>query len=183
MGCVRRCRGPARIPDLVPCASAGVAVSAVRFRYVAALIVALVLLFACMGCTTTPGVFPREHGSRVAEKVWLALDAVDTMQTVQIARNPRCFREADPLAARMYGTDTPKPRTVLVTNIVLALVHSSVSRWFDDGYARAEARQDDSAGPWAVGRIAWHTVSILSTGSAVAHNFSLGIGPTSARCP
>lgn len=156
--------------------------TAVRFRFIAALIVVLLLLFLC-GCTTTPGVFPREHGSRVAEKVWLTLDAVDTMQTVQIARNPTCFREANPVAATMYGSEHPSARTVAVTNVVLALVHSSVSRWFDDGVARAQARHDDSVGPWYVGRIAWHTVSILGTGAAVAGNFSKGIGPTSARCP
>lgn len=180
----RTCNGHGAegVPDFVPCHSAGVAVNAFRFRYVAALAVVL-LLFICTGCTTTPGMFPREHGSRVAEKVWLTLDAVDTMQTIQIARNPSCFREANPLAARLYGSDQPKPRTVMVTNVVLALVHSSVSRWFDDGVARAQARDDDSVGPWAVGRIAWHTVSILGTGAAVASNFSQGIGPTSARCP
>jgi hypothetical protein len=155
--------------------------SMLRFRFVIALVLALLFLL-CAGCTTTPGVFPREHGSRVAEKVWLTLDAVDTMQTVQIARNPSCFREANPIASTLYGSDHPSTRTVAVTNIVLALVHSSVSRWFDEGYARAEMRQDDSAGPWAVGRIAWHTVSILGTGAAVANNFSRGIGPTGATC-
>jgi len=154
----------------------------VRYRYIAALVVAIGLLFLC-GCTTTPGAFPRDYGSRVAEKVWLTLDAVDTMQTVQIARNPSCFREADPFAARLYGSEHPDASRVVLTNVVLALVHSSVSRWFDDGYARAEAREDGNPGPWAVGRIAWHAVSIVGTGAAVANNFSRGIGPTSARCP
>lgn len=182
MGRVRGCHGAPRIPDLGARHSAGVAVSAVRFRYVALLVLALLLLYTCSGCTTTPGVFPREHGSRVAEKIWLTLDTVDTLQTVQIARNPTCYREANPLAATVYGGDHPKAGTVAVANVILAFVHSSVSRWFDDGYARAEARQDDSAGPWAVGRIAWHTVSILGTGAAVANNFSRGIGPTGATC-
>lgn len=159
----------------------------VRFRYVAALIVVL-LLFMCSGCTVLEpvapvGMFPREHGSRVAEGTWQALHMVDTMQTVQIARHPQCYREANPLAAKVYGTEHPSPQRVMITNLALGLVHSRVSRWLDDGVARAQARDDGLVGPWAVGRIAWHTVSILGTSAAVANNFSQGLTPTSARCP
>lgn len=151
----------------------------VRYRYIVALVLALVLLMTCTGCAT----MPTDPGSRKAEAAWQLLDAIDTAQTVQIARNPTCFREANPAAAFLYGSDQPKPQRVLVTNLALMLVHSSVSRWFDDGYARAVASEDGSPGPWAVGRIAWHAVSILGTGAAVSNNFSRGIGPTSARCP
>lgn len=157
----------------------------VRFRFVVLLALALILFFALSGCATVePGrMFPREHGSRVAEKTWLALDAIDTMQTVQIARNPSCFREANPLAASLYGDDHPQAGRVVSTNVVLALVHSKVSRWFDDHVALAASRGDDSVGPWYVGRIAWHAVSIVGTGAAVASNFNQHIGATSARCP
>lgn len=151
----------------------------VRYRYIGALVLALVLL-ACSGCANT---FPRDHGSRVAEKTWLVLHAVDTAQTVQIARHPQCFREANPAAAFVYGSDQPKAQRVLLTNLALGLVHTRVSRWFDDGYERARLRENGTPGPWAVGRIMWHTVSIVGTGAAVANNFSQGIGVTSARCP
>lgn len=157
----------------------------IRLRFLVALILALLLLIMLGGCATVePGrMFPREHGSRVAEKVWLALDTVDTMQTVQIAKHPQCFREANPVAASIYGSEHPKAGRVVLTNVVLALVHSRVSRWFDDGVSRARLRDDDSVGPWYVGRIAWHAVSIAGTSAAVADNFSQGIGPTSVRCP
>lgn len=146
--------------------------------------IALLVLIALSGCTTAkpPDVFPWEHGSRVAEGTWIALHTIDTLQTVQIAKHPQCYREANPIAAAIYGTDHPSASRVAITNVALMFVHSGVSRWFDDGVERARARGDDSVGPWYVGRIAWHAVSILGTGSAVANNFNIGLGPTSARC-
>lgn len=157
----------------------------VRFRFVLALGLVILLALFVGGCATVePGrMFPREHGSRVAEKTWLALDTIDTMQTVQIARNPSCFREANPVAASLYGSDHPSGGRVVLTNALLGLVHSKVSRWFDDRVAIARVRDDDSVGPWYVGRIAWHAVSLVGTSAAVANNFSQGINPTSARCP
>jgi hypothetical protein len=149
----------------------------------------VVLLFAlCSGCTVFEpiapvGMFPREQSTRTAETVWQGLHAIDTAQTVQIARHPQCYREANPLAAKVYGTEHPSPSRVMLTNVALGLVHARVSRWFDDGVERAQLRADDSVGPWAVGRIAWHAVSILGTSGAVANNFSQGLTPTSARCP
>lgn len=149
----------------------------VRWRFIIALVIVSLLAFLT-GCAA----YPIDKGSRRAEAAWELLDTVDTMQTVQIARHPACFREANPAAAFLYGGSQPPPQRVLLTNMALMLVHSSVSRWFDDRYTHAEARDDGSAGPWAFGRIVWHTVSIVGTGAAVANNFSRGIGPTSARC-
>lgn len=156
----------------------------VRFRFILALVLALVLL-ALTGCATVPpsGVFPREQGSRAAESTWLALHAVDTLQTVQIAKHPECFRESNPIAAGVYGTDHPSAGRVAVTNVALAFVHSVVSRWLDDNVAESEATHDGNVGGWYVGRIVWHGLSIGGTGGAVAGNFSLGLTPTSARCP
>lgn len=156
----------------------------VRARFIAFLILALLLLFTTGCATVAPdGLFPREHGSRVAEKTWLTLHAVDTMQTVQIARRPECYRESNPFASAVYGSDTPSESRVLVTNVALAFVHSAVSRWFDDNVAASQLADDGNVGGWYVGRIAWHTVSLLGTGGAVIGNFSIGLTPTSARCP
>ena len=156
----------------------------VRPRFIVALILALVVLFLSGCAAIAPvGMFPREQGSRVAEGSWLVLHSIDTAQTVQIARNPTCHREADPLAARVYGSEHPSESRVLLTNVLLAAVHSSVSRWFDDHVADARARDDDSVGPWYVDRVAWYTVSLLGSGASVANNFGRGLTPTSAGCP
>lgn len=156
----------------------------VRPRFLIALLIAISLMLVVSGCATVdPGrMFPSEHSSRIAEGAWLALDAIDTAQTVQIARNPTCYREANPVAASLYGDDHPEAGRVALTNVVLALVHSRVSRWLDDHVAYATSHEEN-AGPWYVGRIAWHVVSIAGTGAAVANNFNRGLTPTSARCP
>jgi len=138
---------------------------------------ASVLLFVC--CLPGCAEFPREQGTRRLETTWLALDAVDTAQTMQIAKHPECYSERDPLARAMYGTDHPTPQRVLVTNVLLGLLHPVVSRWLDDGYENAD---DDTVALWAIGRGGWHAFSLLGTGTAVLGNFSIGLTPTSANC-
>jgi hypothetical protein len=136
------------------------------------------------GCAVLPIPFNPQNeqtNSNTAEGAWLVLDAVDTLQTVQIAKHPACYREADPIAAKLYGSDHPNVGRVIGTNLILALGHTMVTSWLDDEVARHEMLNDDSVGPWYVGRVVWHVVLIVGTGSAVAGNHSLGLGLTSAN--
>lgn len=139
-------------------------------------------------CLTACSDFPRplaplhdDYNSDTAELSWLALDAIDTSQTIQIARHPKCYREADPMAARMYGSDHPNVGTVVALNLALAFGHSVVTSWLDDKVATHEMANDGSVGPWYVGRIIWHVVGIVGTGAAVAGNFGIGLTPMGAR--
>lgn len=136
---------------------------------------------AMTGCAAFP-TFPTNDGSRAAETAWLALDAIDTAQTVQFTRHPACYHEADPFAARLYGSSTPPPGRVLAVNTVLALVHPAVSRWFDDHAEAAYEADDDTVGLWYVGRGLWHLISIAASAKSVANNFGHGITPFGARC-
>lgn len=153
-------------------------------RLVVGAVLALLLLLQLTGCASMePGrMFPREQSSRVAESVWLGLHTVDTMQTVQIARNPQCFWEDNKVAAAIYGTKHPDDDRVMLTNVLLGFVHSRVSRWFDDGVDRSFSAEDGNEGLWYVGRIAWHAVSIGASAAAVSNNYRRGIGPTGTGC-
>jgi hypothetical protein len=155
-----------------------------RLRFVVALFLALVLFGLCGCASIAPiGMFPREQGTRAAEGVWLSLHTVDTLQTVQIARNPQCFYEADPLAVGIYGSQHPNESRVLLTNVVLGAIHPVVSRWFDEHVEQSYNDDTETANLWAMGRIGWHAISIIGTGVSVANNFRRGIGPFSTRCP
>lgn len=143
----------------------------------------LVAILILLGLTTGCSVLPTDRGSRYAEGAWQTLHAIDTMQTYQIAKNPHCFREANGMAAALYGSDRPKPERVLLVNIAGSLVHAQVSRWLDDRTDAAFANESDTRGVWAVGRIAYHTVSLLWSASAVANNYELGLRPGGATCP
>lgn len=139
-------------------------------------------------CLSACADFPRplaplhdSYNSDTAELSWLALDAIDTAQTVQIARHPKCYREADSMAARMYGSDHPDVGKVVAINLALAFTHTVVTSWLDDKVAEHDMLNDGSVGPWYVGRIVWHVFSIVGSGAAVAGNFGIGLTPTSAR--
>lgn len=143
-------------------------------------VLAMVLfLISTAGCSS---MLPTDPASRRAETAWQLLHTMDTMQTIQIAKNPSCFREANGIAAALYGSDHPSSGRVAAVNIAGSLLHMRVSRWFDDHADEANANETDTRGLWNVGRITWHTVGILWSGSAVAGNYSLGLSPTGAKC-
>lgn len=122
--------------------------------------------------------------TRGAELTWLALHAVDTAQTVTIAKSPDCLYEKNPLAVAVYGTKHPSVARVLVTNTVMAGVHYTVSGWWDRHVAAADADiENDNAALWHMGRFAWYAASFVGSGSAVVNNVRVGIKPLStARC-
>lgn len=113
-----------------------------------------------------------QYNSNYAEGGFLVLATVDTLQTMHIRQGTSCDHEADPVAAALYGSRYPKPGRVLLTNLALITVHTMVTSWLDDKVA--EHAHDDSAGPWYVGRIAWHGVSLFVEGAAVVSNHSRG---------
>lgn len=120
--------------------------------------------------------------SNYAEGAFLVLDTVDTLQTINIAKHPNCWREADPFAAKIYGTDHPKVGEVIAINVALMLAHTMVAAWLDDEVAAHDKANDGSVGPWYVGRVVFHTVSILGSGAAVLNNKHLGISPWGGGC-
>lgn len=109
--------------------------------------------------------------TRNVEYTWLAMDAVDTAQTVRIARNPSCLREANPLAASVYGGDHPTPGRVIATNAVLAYAHYEIGAWIDKRTEAAAIDPDDTSyNGWYLFRSAWHGFALIGTGYAVLHN-------------
>lgn len=135
------------------------------------------------GCAALPAFMqPTNEISQDAESTWLALDAVDTLQTVQIAKHPNCWHEADGIAAKLYGGDHPSIGAVVGINVVLAAAHTMVAAWLDrevDKHMAADAATPglDSVGPWYSARIVFHTVSLGGTGYAVMQNSFNGIRP------
>lgn len=93
------------------------------------------------------------------ERAWTAIDAVDTVQTAHMKRGTSCDHEGDPVAAHIYGGVNPPPGRVYAVNIVLALVHASVSNWLDREVAKHADADDGSVGPWYVGRVVWYAAS------------------------
>lgn len=129
-----------------------------------ALLLAVLILTGCAG--------PRfaTTAARDAEAAWLGLHALDTLQTMQIARYPACLHESNPLAAALYGSKHPSTERVVITNVLLGTAHVYASAWLD---RQAEAR----GGPWRAARFGAQVLSIGGTGLAVGNNFARGVKP------
>lgn len=140
----------------------------------------LAVVLALSGCA----IYPTDAGSQAAETTWQVLDVIDTAQTAQLVRHPKCFYEADPMARAIYGNRNPSATKVVAVNLLLMPLHARVSRWFDDHADQAYADDADSTELWALGRFAWHALSLTWTAGSVARNYmNLGVTPFSARCP
>ncbi len=119
---------------------------------------------------------------RNTEYTWLGIHAIDTAQTITIARSPTCLREANPAAARIYGSDYPDQGRVLATNILLGYAHYRIGGWIDQRTEAALLDPDNnSASGWYLFRGVWHGLAIIGTGYAVLHNAQANVGPFSAR--
>jgi hypothetical protein len=155
-----------------------------RWPFRLAFVLVCILGYFCLpGCAMLPIPFQpanEQYNSNMAEGAWLVIDGIDTAQTMHLHRDrdPQtrvtCNREADPLAVKLYGSQYPSPSRVLLTNIALATVHTMVTSWLDDKVAEHDKLDDGSVGPWYVGRIAWHTVSLVYSGASVINNMKQG---------
>ncbi len=120
---------------------------------------------AIIACLLLTGCYTLRAPSST-ESAWLALHAIDTAQTITIARSPTCLHEKDPLAQLVYGTRHPSVKRVLVTNLIGAAVHWAASGWLE------------RKGPeWL--HSSYLTVSVGYSGSAIGNNLVRGIRPFS----
>lgn len=139
----------------------------------------LMILAACIALCGCAG--PRlgfaTYEARNAELMWQAMHALDTAQTVSIAKSPACLYEKAPLAQMVYGTKHPSVERVLITNTAGAALHWTAGAWLDRATERSFAREGDNRGMLYAARIAYYGLSFMGTGTAVIGNVQLGIKP------
>lgn len=120
-------------------------------------------------------------GARNAQLGMTAVMALDTAQTITIARNPDCLYEGNQLAAKIFGDDTPSTSRVLITNAVYIATHWMLGSWLDRkaetiDFSDLENDQSRRRG-WRIARGIYQALTIVGHGAAVANNFNQGIGP------
>lgn len=112
-----------------------------------------------------------------------ALMAVDTAQTVTIAKNPMYLYEGNPLAAKIYGTETPSPKQVVLTNAVYMTGHWMLGSYLDRNAERSVdlslTAEEDLARKkrFRIMRAIYQGLTILGHGAAVGNNYNQGIRP------
>lgn len=109
------------------------------------------------------------------EIAWQSLHAVDTYQTMNIARNPDCFREADPLTRAIVG-EHPSTGEVAAVMVAYSLGHWYVSRYLDRKVDESSAT-DANRGTLYVLRAAWIVGGLFGKAVVVGRNNALGLGP------
>lgn len=145
------------------------------------LAIALLLGLNLSGCSTLELIAPYQNDTtRNVERTWLVMHAIDTAQTVTIARSPECLIEANPIAAKLYGSEHPSAERVIATNVLLGYLHYRIGGWIDKKTEEAILDpKSESVGAWYTTRLAWHGLAIIGTGAAVTNNFSRGVQPFS----
>lgn len=143
------------------------------------------VLMSTTGCvSTSPGAF--QFATAQARNKQLGLTAVmslDTAQTVTIARNADCLKEANPVAVALYGSDAPSPQRVLLTNAVYMTAHWAVGSWLDRRANQPidlsiDAQADvDRRNRWRIVRGLYQALTFIGHGAAVATNAERGIKP------
>lgn len=145
------------------------------------------LLALTTGCVSTnPGAMEFATSSNRNKQLGMtALMALDTAQTVTIARNSDCLMEANPIAAAIYGSDAPTQKQVLLTNAVYIASHWALGSYLDrkinapvDFKVDAATDMDRRKG-WRIVRGLYQALTFLGHGAAVLTNAERGINPAS----
>lgn len=112
-----------------------------------------------------------------------ALMAVDTAQTVTIARNSDCLMEANPVAVALYGSDAPTQKQVLLVNAAYVAGHWALGSYLDRKIAAPvdlsiDATEDmERRKSWRIVRGLYQALTFLGHGAAVVTNAQRGIKP------
>ncbi len=162
------------------------------YRTIALLTCIGTLLFNA-GCATNQFADDRtaldfaSKGARNAQLGMTALIALDTAQTVTIARSPDCLYEGNKIASTIFGSESPSPQRVLITNALYITAHWMLGSFLDrkaetinfDDLEHDEARRKT----WKIARALYQGLTIVGHGAAVANNANQGIDPFSRyRC-
>ncbi len=156
------------------------------------LLICLGVLIINTGCATVgpddrTALSFASQGARKAQLGITSLIALDTAQTVTIARSSDCLYEGNSLAAKVFGTENPSPKRVLITNALYLFGHWMLGSWLDrkaetinfDDLERDVARRRG----WKIARGIYQGLTIIGHGAAVANNANQGIDPFSRyRC-
>lgn len=148
----------------------------------------LAAALAMTGCATTDAPGPMQFASSEARNRQLlmtAVMAVDTAQTVTIGRSPECLSEGNQLAVYAFGSRTPSPERVLITNAIYIAGHWALGSYLD---RKVNAPinlsipiEADMArrSRWTLMRGIYQFATTFGHGFAVARNARKGIEPFS----
>lgn len=115
----------------------------------------LLLCLALWGCADM------QHFNRGAESAFQVANLVDMAQTLHGPGDDSCYRENEPLTRLLIGSQ-PSSTAIVAHGVAYGLIHYGVTHWLEShGHEY-----------WAA---AWEAVTIADTGTAVAHNYTIGI--------
>lgn len=124
----------------------------------------LVMFLLLCGCA---GLRPQ---TAATEAAWQALNVVDAGQTVTIGRQPSTYRET--WAPDTLGREPQSARVYAVMG-AYAIAHFAITSLLDD--------KDPGYGSWHVLSLVWQSVTLVSKGYNVGHNYSVGLRPWGAH--
>lgn len=146
---------------------------------------------ALAGCVASPDTKPDAFDfvtveARNKQLGLTALIGLDTAQTVTIGRSAECLYEANPVAAAVFGSATPSPQRVLISNAIYIGAHWLLGS-FLDRKASAPIDLSISAEEDLARHKRWHTAqrvyqfaTAIGHGGAVINNEARGIRPFSS---
>ena len=114
----------------------------------------LISLLALQGCAAIGNM-------STEEKAWQAMNIIDGMQTMNIARNPKCFYERDSISRSIIG-DHPSEAEAAALMVGYGVAHYYVSRLLED-----------NAPKWA--NKVWQYTMIGTKGFTIASNHNIGL--------
>lgn len=114
---------------------------------------------------------PMSAETNIQEGVWQVLNVIDTLQTIEIAKNPSCYEEVG--TARMFVGAHPSKKEAIGVGIGFGVLHYIVTRSLEN----LVDRNPD----YRVLQRTWQYTGYVWKGYAVANNHRIGLRPGSSK--
>lgn len=113
------------------------------------------------------------------EKLWHAMNVIDTAQTIHLARSPECYSESNFLTKKLIG-EHPSTEQAIAVGILYSLVYRMTNQYIED---RITYTADGYYGNgWGVAKITLSVLGLVTKGFTISSNHVIGMKPFGSGC-
>lgn len=113
------------------------------------------------------------------EKMWHAMNIIDTAQTIHLARSPECFRESNFLTKELIG-EHPSVGNVIAIGVIYSLAYRMANQYIENHISYNSDGYYDNG--WGYAKIGLSVFGLVSKGYTIGNNHVIGMKPFGSGC-
>lgn len=113
------------------------------------------------------------------EKMWHAMNVIDTAQTVHLARSPECFRESNPMTKAIIG-EHPSTGEAIAIGVLYSVAYRMANQYIEDKITYTS--DGYYANGWGWAKVSLSVFGLVTKGFTIGNNHVIGLRPFGSGC-